>query len=87
MPQTRRGRPDRHRERDRRGRFVVACLDEAPTFAEAIKRSGISPAAVVKLLDELGLKPQIVTMLSDDPRLPETIAALRDGRCDEACAA
>ena len=71
------GRPTRHEAAHRRHRLLGVCAEGAPSFADAIRAADVSPAHLVTLLDELGLKPQLVAMLSDDPDLRATAAALR----------
>ena len=68
------GRPNRHEATEKRRAFLSS---GALTFGESMTAAGLSPAAVVRLLDELGVKPRLVAMLSDDPDLQGTIAAMR----------
>ncbi len=61
----RRGRPSDPQRQARRRRFIGAILHEAPSLEAAMRESGISPVALIRLLEEIGVTPRTVLELLD----------------------
>lgn len=69
--QPRRGRPSDPLQAERRRRFIAAVARDAGSLEAAMREAGIDARQVVRLLDEIGVTPQLVIGLlvaADDER-------------------